>query len=862
MAHNDIWGRTVEVRPPQYPYVKYIYDAADRLTQVDKVDASMTTVTTIDYDYASRKLSMDDADMGLWTYNYNALGELTRQVDARGKAVCFYYDSLGRMKGKHYPTGACPEAPTNVLYTYDATTSGNEGLGLRTGMSDASGSTTWKYDTRARLIQELKTINPHAAFTTSWTYNSADMPVTMTYPSLEVVNFTYLSQGTIASVIGDATYLASAAYDAAGRVEGMTLGSGGNVLTLDYTYFAWQTQNGLGRLAEIKLTYNTTTLQNLYYGQNITTPGYDAAGNVTRIENRWDTPSAQIQTFTYDFLNRLKTAEAVNGLGAYSQETYNYDSQGRITSLGSLTPYVYNDPDNFHAATGAGSNTYSYDLNGNMLTRNITGDGNYSFTYDQENRLVDVYKNVTTHLMVLVYDGDGNRVKAVDYVANETTYYVGSYFEVTVAGTGAMSIPQPVVRAPYPVIELTAEGARANFQATAAFLEHVGQAFNSIGDAVRSVGQFLVELFIPRPALAASPESTEEIRLRAAEALSTTLLTNQPPAGEQWRSYYYAGAQRIAMRTQDQTYPAGQVYYLFGDHLGSTSLTVSTTGSIVSQLRYKPWGEIRYTSGTAQTDFTFTGQRSNVADFGLMYYVARWYDPALGRFTSADTIVPGAGNPGAWDRYAYVLNNPIGYTDPGGHDPWWCNTSTCIFNYYSSMKSRTSAGTPTVTPPPTPKPSTTASPTTTSASATSSATSAPTNTPIPSITPTVYNPALLPTNTISGETAFEALSRITQVILKEWDILDPNPGFLPPDYDPLDVLLRDPGLQKYWWVQALLILLGSAQSARDWLESLPCCEQNIYLDDEGNPIPVPPPPQQNPALPPPFVPPPPPAIPL
>ena len=64
------------------------------------------------------------------------------------------------------------------------------------------------------------------------------------------------------------------------------------------------------------------------------------------------------------------------------------------------------------------------------------------------------------------------------------------------------------------------------------------------------------------------------------------------------------------------------------------------------------------------TGYTYTGQYSNTADFGLMYYNARWYDP-LGRFAQADTIVP-AGVQG-YDRYAYVNNNPVRYTDPSGH---------------------------------------------------------------------------------------------------------------------------------------------------------------------------------------------------
>ena len=53
----------------------------------------------------------------------------------------------------------------------------------------------------------------------------------------------------------------------------------------------------------------------------------------------------------------------------------------------------------------------------------------------------------------------------------------------------------------------------------------------------------------------------------------------------------------------------------------------------------------------------------------LMDYVARGYSPALGRFVSADTIVPGAGNPAALNRYMYVFGNPLSLRDPSGHDP-------------------------------------------------------------------------------------------------------------------------------------------------------------------------------------------------
>jgi len=54
-------------------------------------------------------------------------------------------------------------------------------------------------------------------------------------------------------------------------------------------------------------------------------------------------------------------------------------------------------------------------------------------------------------------------------------------------------------------------------------------------------------------------------------------------------------------------------------------------------------------------------------DTGWMYYNARYYDPYLNRWTQPDTIVPEPGNPQTLNRYAFVLNNPIRYTDPTGH---------------------------------------------------------------------------------------------------------------------------------------------------------------------------------------------------
>ena len=105
--------------------------------------------------------------------------------------------------------------------------------------------------------------------------------------------------------------------------------------------------------------------------------------------------------------------------------------------------------------------------------------------------------------------------------------------------------------------------------------------------------------------------------------------------------------------------------WLLGDHLGSTAITVYDT-SKVGELRYRPWGGTRYSGGQTITGYKFTGQREE-AGIGLYYYGARWYDPGLARFIQPDTLVPNPGDAQSFDRYAYVNNNPLKYTDPTGH---------------------------------------------------------------------------------------------------------------------------------------------------------------------------------------------------
>jgi RHS repeat-associated protein len=93
--------------------------------------------------------------------------------------------------------------------------------------------------------------------------------------------------------------------------------------------------------------------------------------------------------------------------------------------------------------------------------------------------------------------------------------------------------------------------------------------------------------------------------------------------------------------------------------------------SVGACIEYSLTGETRYSSGTIPTTYLYTGQRreSSLGGLeGLYFYGARWLDPALGRFTSPDSIIPEQSQGvQAYDRYAYANNNAVKYTDPTGH---------------------------------------------------------------------------------------------------------------------------------------------------------------------------------------------------
>ncbi|MFN8526296.1 MAG: RHS repeat-associated core domain-containing protein [Chloroflexota bacterium] len=114
-----------------------------------------------------------------------------------------------------------------------------------------------------------------------------------------------------------------------------------------------------------------------------------------------------------------------------------------------------------------------------------------------------------------------------------------------------------------------------------------------------------------------------------------------------------------------QTSSGGAQTYHLADGLGSTVALTDTNGNVTGSYQYDVFGAIKSATGTASSEFTYTGQQQDPAT-NLVYLRARYYDPTLGRFLTKDPFHGFATRPQSQHRYAYVENSPANAVDPSG----------------------------------------------------------------------------------------------------------------------------------------------------------------------------------------------------
>ena len=124
------------------------------------------------------------------------------------------------------------------------------------------------------------------------------------------------------------------------------------------------------------------------------------------------------------------------------------------------------------------------------------------------------------------------------------------------------------------------------------------------------------------------------------------------------------------LTNEDQVYQS--LLYIHKDHLGSITTITDSQGTILQELSYDAWGNLRNPTtwsgsftGTPLIDRGFTGHE-HLYDFGLINMNGRMYDPVMSSFLSVDSYVQDPENSQNFNRYAYCFNNPLRYTDPDG----------------------------------------------------------------------------------------------------------------------------------------------------------------------------------------------------
>jgi RHS repeat-associated protein len=594
----------------------------------------------------------------------------------------FTYDVLGRVTKETFPDGSATQHAFHGLTTSDTNDKGQtrtvtkDSQGQVVSVTDAAGkTTTYAYDPFGKLIQ---TTDPVGNVVTA-TYDVRGRKTASNDPDLGAWRYTYDTANELLSQTDAKNQTTTFSYDVLGRMTGRVEPD----MTSQWVYDG--VANGIG-----KLNYEAITAgPSAGWARGFQ---YDSLGRPVNISTSVD-GSPYTFTATYDGNSRLSTvtypssasltytytslgyAQQVTGLGGQVHWTANArDAELHLTQQTAGNGVVTNQGFDLHTGrlttilAGTGTSyivenfSYMYDSLGNVLSRADTNQNNLTetFTYDVLNRVTQaqVSQNIAP-LKSFAYDAIGNLLSKSD---------VGAY---TYPVSGANSVR------PHAVTSISGGTINATF------------AYDPNGNQTSGLGRTISYTSFNKPSAITNGSSTlnfshdidhQRFKQQIAPEGTTTLyfdafgvhaelVTN---ATLQWKDYLMVGGALIGMRTVQ----SGGVTtrYFHTDNLGSIAVITDETGAVAERLSYDAWGKRRNPTGaddpsghiTSQTTRGFTGQEE-LDDVGLVHLNGRVYDPLIGRMMSADPFVPDPLNGQTWNRYSYVINNPLAFTDPNGY---------------------------------------------------------------------------------------------------------------------------------------------------------------------------------------------------
>jgi YD repeat-containing protein len=439
---RDAAGQVISILDAKGKTLTRTYDPVGNLTST--TDAAGNKVT-MGYDpYGRNKTSMQDPDMGSWSYGHDALGQLIWQKSpkqaAANQSTRMTYDVLGRLKTR-------TEADLSSTWHYDAyadASACSTGKGKLCEVVSGNGyRRKHTYDTLGRLLNTATTANGKV-FNSAVTYDSLGRVDVQTYPNGLQIKNNYNGQSFLYSVsnVNALNGLAAGkvlwtAYslDAEGHLVQQIYGNGlSTSQTFDANTGALKTTStGKATSCVYGYCYYDSTTQNLSYA-------YDLAGNLM---SRVDLLTGVSATYDYDDLYRLKTETRSGGSVTTAQTiTWAYDDIGNITSRSDVGTYAYPASGASsvrpHAVSsvagtvnGVANPSYAYDANGNL-----TGGGGRTATWTSFDKPLSVTRGTNT--LNWLYDAEYQRVVETHQVSGatqRTTVYLnpangaGLYFE-------------------------------------------------------------------------------------------------------------------------------------------------------------------------------------------------------------------------------------------------------------------------------------------------------------------------------------------------------------------------------------------------------------------------------------------------
>jgi RHS repeat-associated protein len=583
------------------------YDALGRLRKIVgpvSKDGSGGAITWLDVDGLGRSIRIVDPDLGERTTSYDVNGNIDSESDALGVTIRYEYDRQNRRTKKilpGHPTVLAEEREVTIFYDGDGPAPPGGSLAASAANpKSALGKVSSIGNGAYRSYARYDEYGrPYQSF---WKHDArvSSSERSYGYPASNVPGAgTVVTQTVLPHELNGATETLTHVYDKAGTEIGLsTAGPKGQEAIL--TSLRMNARSDVVRLA---------------------------LGNGVVVERR----------FADNGDLRLKQQVAKNNAGVVVQAFgYGYDEDGNVTAL---DDHCQADDccDPAKAACQPKSASARY-------------------RYDELDRLTEMRTTHDLAMKAWAYDGLGNLVEIVDYAVpgdlSSRHSIVQSYGEL-VDGT---------VRRPHAVRQ--SAGVTYHYDARGNTVSMVGRAG---GDVTIDWNPEDMPVEVHRGATTVARKYfLDELLWKKVRADGTVhYLPGQRVelAGgkESIRQYYGAYAER-------DPDAAGALRFHLPDHLTSAAVVTDGDGHVIHRSSYFPYGQTRSEKGSFTPKLRFNGKEAETEmtdqdDLPPTYdYGARVYNPATGRWLSADT----------WDadglnRYAYVKNNPVSLRDPDGH---------------------------------------------------------------------------------------------------------------------------------------------------------------------------------------------------